>query len=93
MARCSSSNDNLNPEASLAHLHHSRAAPTAQAEPQLGQINGQLIQQKGFSERISPGAAQLVQEGDQRRADSHESSSAIDTAALQKEVTELRQQV
>ena len=74
----------LNPEASLAYLHQP-AVPIG-ASSRTGQLHGAEASGTAGLEEEGPGARQAAQQ-------SRETSSAIDTAALQKEVTELRQQV
>ena len=81
----------LYPEASLAHLHHQPgvAAGEAAGTPlRAGQLQGAVhdagATADGFA-RAGPGSALWAAE--------QASETGIDMAALQKEVTELRQQV
>lgn len=80
----------LSAEASLAYLHQ-----PARASSQAGEHSNLGDADTSCSTAVSPGVAQ--QESVQEAADGDQTDQAatggIDTAALQKEVTELRQQV
>ncbi|KAL3156692.1 hypothetical protein ABBQ38_000968 [Trebouxia sp. C0009 RCD-2024] len=76
----------LNPEASLAHLHQP-ARDSAQAADH--SITGDAG--ASCSGAVSPGEGGVQEAGGRRQPD-QAATGSIDTAALQKEVTELRQQ-
>ncbi len=73
----------LNPEASLAHLHQ----PAAPAGETVHEASGAVQSSAGMEEARRTGPEGDAQGGQQA------TEAGVDTAALQKEVTELRQQV